>query len=127
MNGDEVMAIFEGPEMVKNALQCGLSIVRDLCSSDRCQKADWVGVGIGINTGPVYVGSPGSETFKDYTVVGTTVNIAARLCGFAKKFQVLFSESTKKLLEGEALSYKSIGKVPLKGIKAPIEVFELIQ
>ncbi len=96
LTGDEIMAVFEGPEMVKNALRCGNAIVNTLCSSERCKEADWVGVGIGINTGPIYVGSVGSEIFKDYTVVGNTVNIAARLCGFANKFQILFTENTKK-------------------------------
>lgn len=125
LSGDEIMAIFERPGMAQNALQCGKDVVGTLCSSDRCQAADWVGVGIGINTGSVYVGSIGSETLKDYTVVGNTVNIAARLCGIAKKFQILFTETTKDLIEGKELRYSSVGKVPLEGIREPMEVFEL--
>jgi len=125
LTGDEIMAIFEGQDMARNALQCAVSIVNTLCSSDRCLTADWVGVGIGINTGPVYVGSIGSETFKDYTVVGNTVNIAARLCGFAKKFQILFTESTRDLIDAKEFGYTSVGNLSLKGVNALTEVFEL--
>ena len=88
---------------------------------------DWVGVGIGINTGPVYVGSIGSETIKDYTVVGNTVNIAARLCGHANKFQVIFSEYTKRFIKDENLAYQPVGKISLKGISEQVELFELLQ
>jgi len=124
LSGDEIMAVFEGPDMAQDALQCAIGIVRALCSP---AASDWAGVGIGINTGPVYIGSIGSETMKDYTVVGNTVNIAARLCGSANKFQILFTESTLKLIEGKGFQYRSLGKIVLKGIVSPMETFELIQ
>jgi adenylate cyclase len=127
LTGDEIMAIFEGPDMVKNALRCGASIVETLCGAEQCVGDDWVGVGIGINTGPVYVGSIGSETIKDFTVIGNAVNVAARLCGSAKKFQVIFSEYTKSYIEDEGFEYQSAGKIALKGIREPVEVFELLQ
>jgi len=127
LTGDEIMAVFEGPDMARNALQCGIDIVKALCRSEPNQAGDWAGVGIGINTGPVYIGSIGSETMKDYTVVGNTVNIAARLCGFAKKFQILFTESTTELIEGYGFHSRSLGKIPVKGVTSPGEAFELIQ
>lgn len=126
LSGDEIMAIFEGPNMVKNALRCGTSIVKTLCNAEQCAADDWIGVGIGINTGPVYVGSIGSETIKDFTVVGNTVNVAARLCGFAQKFQVIFSEYTKNFIEDEGFEYQFAGKISLKGISKPVEVFEVV-
>ena len=125
--GDEVMAIFEGPDMAKNALNCGRAIIDALFESNKHIDDDWVGVGIGINTGPVYLGSIGSETIKDFTVVGNTVNVAARLCGSAKKFQVIFSEFTRSFIENEDFEYKSAGKISLKGISEQVEVFELLQ
>jgi adenylate cyclase len=127
MSGDEIMAVFEGPDMAKNALACGRGMVKALKSTYDHQGRGGVGVGIGINTGPVYIGSIGSETMKDYTVVGNTVNIAARLCGFAKKFQILFTEATKELIEGYGFPYKSLGKVQVKGVTSPLETFELAQ
>jgi adenylate cyclase len=126
LSGDEVMAIFEGPEMAKNALRSAAEIIKALRGADPRRIEEWVGVGIGINTGQVYVGSIGSETIKDFTVVGNTVNVAARLCGYAQKFQVIFSEYTRKFIEKDSFSYKTVGKVTLKGINNPIEVFELL-
>ena len=125
LTGDEIMAVFEGPERALNALLCAQAIVQILGSPRQREVPDWVGVGIGVNTGPVYRGSIGSDTMKDYTVVGNTVNVAARLCGFAKKFQILFSGSTRNLIGPKDFSYSSIGKAALKGIKMPMEVFEL--
>ncbi len=125
MSGDEIMAVFEGPDMARNALACSSGIVEALTAYDR-QGGNEVGVGIGINTGPVYIGSIGSETMKDYTVVGNTVNIAAKLCGFAKKFQILFTEATKELIEGSEFHYSSIGNISLKGVSASMEAFELV-
>jgi len=126
LTGDEVMAIFEGPDMVKNALLCGSAIIEALYETDRSTSDHWVGVGIGINTGPVYMGSIGSETIKDFTVIGNTVNVAARLCGSAKKFQVIFSDYTKQFIGDESLAFQSAGKIPLKGISELVEIFELL-
>jgi len=125
LTGDEVMAVFDGPDMVSNALRCGRGIVETLCESEPDLNTDWIGVGIGINTGPVYVGSVGSETMKDYTVVGNTVNVAARLCGVAKNFQILFAENTERLIGPRQAAYSSIGRIGLKGLRKRTEVFEL--
>lgn len=126
LTGDEVMAIFTGPNMARNALECGKAITRALSDPQFQIGKEWIGVGIGVNTGPAYMGSVGSETRKDHTVVGTTVNVAARLCGYARKFQVIFPESTRDLVAGDGLDYRSVGEVNLKGLSAPLEVFELI-
>ena len=126
LTGDEVMAVFRGPDMAINALKCGRAIMKTLSDPQFQIGKEWIGVGIGINTGPAYIGSVGSETRKDHTVVGTTVNVAARLCGYAQKFQVIFPESTKDLAVGYDFDYRLVGKVNLKGLSAPIEAFELI-
>lgn len=126
LTGDEVMAVFEGATMVQDALTCGIAIVKALRGLGPYRGGDWIGAGIGINTGPVYIGSIGSETVKDYTVVGNTVNIAARLCGNAKRFQIIFTEATRKLIEGKQFRYNPLGKTSLKGLNSPIETFELI-
>jgi len=126
LSGDEIMAIFQGPEMAENALRCANSIIRALQDQKTSTDGSWIGVGIGINTGQVYAGSIGSDERKHCTVVGNVVNVAARLCGAAKKFQVLFGETTRKLIEGKGFPYRSIGYVSLKGISAPVEAFEIV-
>ena len=127
LNGDEIMVVFEGPDMVPNALKCALAIVKALSAPESRNVLDWTGVGIGINTGQIYIGSIGSDTFKDYTIIGNTVNIAARLCGLATKYQVLFTEATLKLIERTEFNYRSLKSASLKGLSTPVEVFELIQ
>jgi DNA-binding response OmpR family regulator len=125
LNGDEIMAVFEGPDMALNALQCPQSIVEELSALKSSEMLDWSGVGIGINTGQIYLGILGSDTFKDYTIIGNTVNIAARLCGVAERYQILFTEATMKLIEKAGFNYRSIKRISLRGISSPIEVFEL--
>jgi class 3 adenylate cyclase len=58
--------------------------------------------------------------------LGNTVNVAARLCDSAEKFQVLFTETTKELIRDKGFNWKSMGKIPLKGLRVPIEAFEVI-
>ena len=130
--GDGIMCIFGAPiDQPDHALRAGrtaLAMKQALVGFNEQQEQEGkpqLKVGIGINTGPVYVGSVGYETFKDYTVMGNTVNIAARLCGFAKKFQILFTESTRDLIDAKEFGCTSVGKLSLKGIKAPMEVFGL--
>ena len=107
-------------------MQSAADIRRVLQESDISKRADWTGVGIGIASGPVFVGSLGSEVFKDYTVIGNTVNIAARLCGLARKFQVLYPEQAHNLTAGASLPHRKIGRARLKGLSAPIPIYELI-
>lgn len=125
LNGDEVMAVFDGPDMGDNALGCAREIIQELSKSELNGKSDVFNVGIGINTGNIYLGSLGNEFFRDYTVIGNTVNIAARLCGLADKFQVLFTETTRTSLGQGQLGFQTIGKKMLKGLSNPIEVFKL--
>ena len=126
LSGDEVMAVFEGPGMVTNALKCAIQIVEALSFEKKENNQEWFKVGIGINTGQVYLGSLGSETFRDYTVIGNIVNVAARLCGLAIKRQILFTDMTQKQIQSLNFEYRSIGKHPVKGLKKPIEIYELL-
>jgi len=83
-----------------------------------------IGVGIGINTGFMTLGSIGSDHFKDYTVIGTQVNLAARLESMARPGQILVAHRTysraKNHVEAEA-----IGEIKVKGIHAPVMVYDV--
>jgi adenylate cyclase len=127
LNGDEIMAIFEGNEKTENALQCGIEIMTALSGVKSEHAGGRVAVGIGINEGPVYVGSLGSTKFKNFTVVGNTVNVAARLCGNAKKFQILFTEAMVNSIKGKGLNYSLVGDISMKGMGKPIRVFEAVR
>lgn len=126
LSGDEIMTIFHGERMAENAVACAQAMIAALASINSHQSSDWTGVGIGIHSGRAYMGTLGSETRKHHTAVGTTVNIAARLCGHARKFQILFSADTERLIRGKGFAYQSVGDLALKGLRSPIEAFELI-
>jgi class 3 adenylate cyclase len=125
LTGDEVMAIFEGPQMADNAIQCALQIVREL-SPDKSLDNSWSSVGIGINTGPVFIGSLGTESARDFTVIGNTVNIAARLCGLAERFQIICTKTTIDSIQDNRFKFESMGAKMLKGLSGPIELFRPI-
>ncbi|WP_299981557.1 response regulator [Desulfobacula sp.] len=125
LNGDEVIAVFEGPDMADNALRCALEIIHALSKPGYNEELDFPYVGIGINTGQIYLGNVGNESFRDYTVIGNTINIAARLCGLADKFEVLLTQTTLASVNKEQFHFQSIGKKMLKGLSNPIEVFKV--
>jgi hypothetical protein len=71
---------------------------------------------IGINSGPVVVGSIGDDLRMDYTAIGDTTNLAARLENLAKPGTILISTNTHKLVKNY-FEFESIGDVKVKGKK----------
>src|SRR5205807_2641549 len=68
------------------------------------------GLGIGINEGDVVAGNVGSSSYMSYTIIGDTVNIAARLCQRARAGEILFSGSLKQSLDAHGMD---VGATPL--------------
>jgi adenylate cyclase len=84
-------------------------------------------VSIGINSGEMVSGNIGSSTLRrlDYTVIGDTVNVAARLQAAAKVGQVLISEETYHQIK-ESFVCNNIGKMNFKNKELPLTVYEVI-
>ncbi len=78
----------------------------------------------GVNTGLVVVGSIGSDLRMDYTAVGDTTNVAARLLQAAAPDQVLVSAATQRLVAGYFVT-SPVGDLPLKGKSDPIGAFTI--
>jgi adenylate cyclase len=83
-------------------------------------------VGVGINTGPAVVGAIGSGRRLDYTAIGATVNLAARLCGIAQTGQVLVTSDTL-MRAGPGVVHEASEAVILKGIDVPIVPYSVKQ
>lgn len=137
--GDSIMAFWNAPLPVENhpakaarAALSMLAIVEKLNTEDafgfaeRGIDIDGVQIGIGINTGEGCVGNMGSSTRFNYSVVGDTVNIAARIESSCKDvgWPVLLSEATALACEGFAML--EAGSIPLKGKSRPLPLHALI-
>jgi len=131
--GDGMMVIFLDSDPIKhaqNAVKTALEI------QERCQKlsADEypdkinIKVNAGIHSGKVYLGSTkmrGSEEERwTFTASGAVTIMAARLCQYAKEGRILLGEETARRVERD-YPLNSIGKIPLKNIKDPGEIYEI--
>ncbi|HUU02731.1 MAG TPA: adenylate/guanylate cyclase domain-containing protein [Myxococcota bacterium] len=94
--GDEVMAIFGAPVTMEDHALRGLLAALDMIAvhartMGAWQKADRpaAGVGIGVTSGEVFIGNLGTDTRMDYTAIGHSVNLAARLCSAAGAGEIL--------------------------------------
>jgi tetratricopeptide (TPR) repeat protein len=84
-----------------------------------------VHVRVGLNSGEVVVRSIGSDLHMDYTAVGQTTHLAARVEQIAKPGSVLVTADTLRLAEGY-VEVKPLGKVPIKGLDTAIDLYELV-
>jgi class 3 adenylate cyclase/tetratricopeptide (TPR) repeat protein len=84
-----------------------------------------VHIRVGVNSGEVVVRSIGSDLHMDYTAVGQTTHLAARLEQMAMPGSILISPETLNLAEGFVV-VKPLGERPVKGLERPIEVFEVV-
>ncbi|MDR2786178.1 MAG: adenylate/guanylate cyclase domain-containing protein, partial [Treponema sp.] len=82
---------------------------------------------IGVNTGEMVVGNMGAENKMDYTIMGSAVNLAARLEGVNKQYRtgILISGSTKTRI-GDEFICRSLDRVRVVGINTPVRLYELL-
>ncbi len=123
--GDEVIAIFEGEDMVDQAVLCAVEIQREISDLNRANTED-IRVGIGINTGMAIVGNVGSEVRMDHTVLGNNMNLGARLCSIAQPGQIIISESSWRLLKTKSVRTKTLDVVSVKGMSRPMQTYEVV-
>jgi adenylate cyclase len=80
-------------------------------------------VGIGIVTGEVVLGSVGSKDRQDFTMIGSNVNLCARLCALAEPRRILMSESTYLLVRHLIVAQRT-EPLQVKGFREPVSVYE---
>ena len=131
--GDGFMALFGAPlaheDHVRRALLSALAIqqrLQEAASSPAAGPLSKLRVRMGINTGPVVVGRIGDNLRMDYTAIGDTTNIAARLQGLAQPGSICVGDSVHAV--GEAFfDFRALGPRTLKGIETPVAVYELLR
>jgi adenylate cyclase len=82
-------------------------------------------MGIGINTGEVFLGNIGSPERMEFTVIGDTVNTASRFSGLAQGRQILATRSARDLL-GPDFEVRQLPSTKVKGKAEEVEVFEVL-
>jgi class 3 adenylate cyclase/tetratricopeptide (TPR) repeat protein len=131
--GDGVMALFGAPVAHENhpqrACYSALSIQKAIGDYSVKVKKDFsieFMMRVGINSGPVVVGSIGDDLRMDYTAVGDTTNLANRIENEARPGSILVSKNTHKIAR-DFFEFKPIGKVEVKGREEPQEAYELLR
>ena len=123
--GDSVVAVFDGEDMALNAIRCAVEIQRALDADNRARPREVsLHIGIGIVTGEIIMGSLGSDDRSDFTVIGSNVNLCARLCGAAGAGETLLSESTYDLVR-DLIAAEKGEPVRVKGFSEPVPVFRM--
>jgi class 3 adenylate cyclase len=90
------------------------------------QKGVDVQIRVGLNSGEVVVRSIGSDLRMDYTAVGQTTHLAARMEQLSRPGTTRLTAATLRLIEGY-VEVKPLGPVPVKGLQEPVEVYELLR
>jgi adenylate cyclase len=130
--GDAVMAFFGAPipqeDHADRAVLAGLmlhKLVGDWNAERESQELPPVRIRVGINSGPAVVGNVGTEKRVDYTVLGSSVNIASRLeSGVAKPGQVVISQNTMDRIMG-TFTTVPLGEFALKGLQQKMPVYQV--
>ena len=130
--GDGLMALFGAPaatpEDACNAVSAAVRMQRRMEDINAQLRADGlaeIAIGIGLHTGVATVGYIGSERRSEYTAIGDTVNLAARLEQNALPGQILLSDATARAAEGAGCDFSPRPPITVKNRVQPVPIFEV--
>lgn len=130
--GDSIMALFGAPESsgedAVHAVQAAIDMQATAKLFNEEQAAlgkPQITVGIGINTGPVVVGNIGSDQRMEYSAIGDDVNLASRLQGIARGWQILISKATYDKVKKHVKTNR-LEPITVKGKTKPVEIYEIL-
>ena len=129
--GDALVAIWGAPVPTPKIHQAGSACVAALEIQAAIARLNLkhpdlpLEVGIGIHHGSAYVGTIGDETYMQYAAIGSTTNLAARICSHTPAREVLVSREVATLLQGSPLQIIPEGSFMAKGFSTAVEVFRI--
>lgn len=131
--GDEVMVLFGAPiaheDSALEAVRCAIDVIAELKKWNEERRKEGlppVTMGIGIHTGKVCAGNMGAEDRLNYTVIGSNVNLAARLCSKAPPEEIYLSDDTYHCsLVAENILVEDMGPLQFKGFDEPKKVYRV--
>lgn len=137
--GDALMAFFGAPvaqpDHARRACTAALAMRAELgrlnrwwVAEGRLPAAAELGIGIGLNSGPMSVGNMGSDDVFDYTVIGDNVNLGSRIEGLNKPYgtDILTSGETARQAGRDGFLFRELDRVRVKGKREPVTLFELL-
>ncbi len=129
--GDCVMAMWGAPTPQADHAGRALAAAEDMLTWLETSNAGWrqrygvsVQLAIGVHSGEAVVGNIGSESRMEFTAIGDTVNVAARLESIARPMQVLTTVQTAR--SADEFEFRDLGTRTLTGRAVPIHLFELV-
>lgn len=129
--GDCVMALWGAPEHQPDHAARAVAAAEDMQRWLEAANESWrerfgftIELAIGINTGEAIVGNFGSESRMEFTAIGDTVNVAARLEAIARPGQILVTSMVRDHV-GEGPTFTPLGKRELVGRAQPLELYEV--
>src|SRR5215470_17487394 len=130
--GDGIMALFGAPvaheDHAARACYAALAMQASMqryAEEVRRTQGLAVQIRVGLNAGEVVVRAIGNDLHMDYSAVGQTTHLAARMEQLATPGSILLTATTLRLVEG-LVRVNALGLVPVKGLAEPVEVFELV-
>jgi class 3 adenylate cyclase/tetratricopeptide (TPR) repeat protein len=130
--GDGIMALFGAPIAHEDhatracyAALCMQESVKRYAEGARRRRGVFVQIRVGLNSGEVVVRAIGSDLRMDYSAVGQTTHLAARMEQAATPGSIFLTSATLASAEG-FIEVKPLGPLPLKGIPQPVEIYEMI-
>jgi len=130
--GDGIMIVFNDPipcaDHTERAVRLALEMrdqVENLTKQWR-RKGHDLGFGVGIATGYATLGQIGFEQRREYTAIGSVINLASRLCDEARPGQVIISQRAFGAVE-QSVEAASVGELSLKGFAKPVAAYEILR
>lgn len=133
--GDAIIAFWGAPLLIENhtelCMRAAVEMQREISASKEKWKKEWstgLATRMGINTGPMVVGNMGSKERMDYTMMGDSVNLAARLEGANKYYgsKILVSEFSYQAAPPNTFLFRELDRVRVQGKKEAVRLYELI-
>jgi class 3 adenylate cyclase/tetratricopeptide (TPR) repeat protein len=129
--GDGIMALFGAPiaheDHAVRACYAALAMqasVKQYAGDVQRTRGVPIHIRVGLNSGEVVVRSIGSDLHMDYTALGQTTHLAARMEQMAMPGSILITPAVLGLVEG-FVQVKALGAMPVRGLRDPVEVYEV--
>jgi len=129
--GDAIIAVFGSLITLENSANNAVNASIQMMKQMSVTNEKWMNkygfsmdIGIGINTGKVFLGNIGSPERMEFTVIGDTVNIASRFSELAKPGQILITRETLDFM-GNDVTHRELPPTPVKGKTGKLEVYEI--